>query len=178
MGKRTDGYALWERAVHRGGIGHTAAAFALLDDVDRLASARGDDVLSSLALSTRASLWRQAGRHRRAAALDGRALRSVGVESPTGDVWRRAAVSDALVGLAADHLGQLRLAAAARLLARARDHVDPDDPGWPAGRRPRLRVEWVSSELAMYAGDAVAAIGHAEVGCRLAEIVDTPNGTA
>ncbi|WAC54732.1 hypothetical protein [Gordonia sp. SL306] len=182
MGKRTDGYALWDRAVHRGGIGHTAAAFALLDGADRVGRERGDDVLSSLASSTRASLLRQAGRHRQAATYDGRALLLVGVGSPDGGQrrmaaggrWRQAALLDALVGLAADHLGRLRLSDAARLLDRARDHADPDDGGWLAGRRPRLRIEWVSAELAMYGGDAAKAVGHAEAGCRLAELGDTP----
>ncbi|MGC4962234.1 hypothetical protein ACPXCG_00995 [Gordonia sp. DT218] len=182
MGKRTDGYALWDRAVHRGGIGHTAAAFALLDGADRLGRVHGDDVLSSLAFSTRASLLRQAGRHRHASTFDGRALLLVGVAHPDGSEWRagapvewrRAALLDALVGLAADHLGRLRLPATARLLDRARDHADPDDGGWLAGRRPRLRIEWVSAELAMYGGDVAKALGHAEAGCRLAEFGDTP----
>ncbi|MXP23041.1 hypothetical protein GIY30_17015 [Gordonia sp. HNM0687] len=171
-------HAMWREAVEQGGIGHTAGAFAILEEVARSGRRFGAPALESLALSTRASLLRQAGRHRDAAAIDGRALLVVSPTPPSSTAARRvthrAAVLDAIVGLAADHLGQLHLDATRRLLARARSVVDVDDAGWPAGRRPRLRIEWVSAELAMYSDDAAAALEHAERGLHLCAIADTP----
>ncbi|GAB92739.1 hypothetical protein [Gordonia rhizosphera] len=173
MRKRASGYGLWERAVQRGGVGHTAAAFTILNAVGRIAHADDDDVLASLALSTRASLLRQAGRHDAAAPLDGRALVYVGAD-PGDDPWHRAAVLDAMVGLAADDLGLLRFDAARRLLARARRMMNDRDDDWFAGRRPRLRVEWVSAELAVYTGRPASACHHADAAMRLCEADDTP----
>ncbi len=173
MRKRSSGYGLWERAVQQGGVGHTAAAFTILHTVGRIAHADDDDVLASLALSTRASLLRQAGRHDAAAPLDGRALGHVGAD-PGDDPWHRAAVLDALVGVAADDLGLLRFDATRRLLARARRTMNDRDDDWFAGRRPRLRVEWVSAELAIYTDRAEAARQHADAASRLCEADPTP----
>lgn len=175
MRRRTEGYARWSDAVEWGGVGHTARAFALLDDVDRIARAADDGVLASLSGSTRASLLRQAGRHRLAATIDGRALLSVGGPRRDDDPYTRAAVLDAVVGLAADHLGQLHLTAARGLLQRARRCASADDPEWLAGRRPRLRIEWVSAELAMYSGDPTGACTHADAALLLAAAPDTPH---
>ena len=75
------------------------------------------------------------------------------------------AVVDALVGLAADALGVGRLPTAAALLERAAEvHARADDPP------PRLaiRLAWVRAELAMAAGDGVAARGFAQRGVELA----------
>ncbi|MEE3848884.1 hypothetical protein VZC37_00965 [Gordonia sp. LSe1-13] len=154
-------------------MGHTAAAFAILESVVRSARPAGDTALESLALSTRASLLRQAGRHVEAAGFDGRALAVVGCTHPGRTAEHRAAILDGLVGLAADHLGQLHLGATGRLLGRARELAD-DDPGWLAGRRPRLRIEWVTAELAMYSGDGPGAVTHADAALALCRATDTP----
>ncbi|MEE4022382.1 hypothetical protein V1Y59_04760 [Gordonia sp. PKS22-38] len=155
-------------------MGHTAAAFAILESVVRSARPAGDTALESLALSTRASLLRQAGRHVEAAGVDGHALAVVGCARPGPTAEHRAAILDGLVGLAADHLGQLHLGATRRLLGRARELADDDDPGWMAGRRPRLRIEWVTAELAMYAGDGPGAATHADAAVALCRAADTP----
>lgn len=173
MGECAVGRQLWEQAVEQGGVGHTAAAIARLDNVARLALSHGDAALASLACSTRASLVRQAGAHRAAATLDGRALLLAGPGPTDGGQWQRAAVLDALVGLAADNLGQLRFTAAGRLLDRARA-VPAADEDWFGGRRPLLRIEWVSAELAMSSGDARGAQVAAETALALSRAAGTP----
>lgn len=175
MRRRTEGYARWSDAVEWGGVGHTARACSLLDDVDRIARVADDGVLASLSGSTRASLLRQAGRHRLAARLDGRALSRIGGPRSVEDPHARAAVLDAVVGLAADHLGQLHLTASRNLLRRARRCVVPGDPDWFAGRRPRLRIEWVSAELSMYSGEPDEACAHADAALTLAAGPDVPH---
>ncbi|MFW0796116.1 hypothetical protein AAFP30_20045 [Gordonia sp. CPCC 205515] len=161
--------------MEQGGVGHTAAAIARLEVVLRLARSADDAALHSLALSTHASLVRQAGRHRAAATLDGRALLLAGI-GRTGQ-WHRAATLDAVVGLAADNLGRYRFDAARRLLDRARTLADlelADDADWFGGRRPRLRTEWVSAELAMYSGDAPGARKHSDAALHLSRGEGTP----
>ncbi len=175
----------WTDAVEKGGRGDYAAALAALDGVvagiraaHGSAAPRGvDAAVLSLCLSTRASLLRQGGRHDRAIGVDGRALAVV------ADVWpdpesggrrfdpSRAAVADALVGLAADNLGLLRFGASRRLLERARGLFAGDtgneDENWLTFSRCRLRWEWVSAELGLYSGDVAAGLVHAEAGAGL-----------
>lgn len=146
---------LWLRAIAAGGQGRYGSAEA---DLSRLLRGRPDSRFASLALSTRASFLRQLGWHWRAHDWDGRA-------------WARAAGDpeagvDALTGLAADALGVGRLAASAALLGRA-DTLVQGIPGSP----PRLgiRLAWVRAELAMAAGQGVAATAHARRGVELAE---------
>lgn len=141
----------WLRAVAAGGQGHYAVAQA---DLDRLLRAVDRGPLASLALSTRASFWRQLGWHERARSYDGAAWASSG---GTGD-----AAADALIGLAADALGVGRFAASERALARAAHAVST-----ASSARLPIRFAWVSAELAMARGDA-AALGHAERAVELA----------
>lgn len=143
----------WQRAVAAGGQGRYACALHELDQIIR-AGASGSAL--SLAHSTRASFLRQLGGHDLARGWDGRAW--VVADDPEAGV-------DALVGLAADALGVGRLAASARLLARARGVLDSAAP-------PRLpvRLGWVAAELAMAGGDGAAAVEHAE---RAVEAADT-----
>lgn len=133
----------WHRAVAAAGQGYYGVALTELDDVTR---ARPGAALLSLALSTRASLLRQLGRHRQARGFDGRALGAADHDPQ--------AVVDALVGLAADALGVGRLAVSARLLQRA--HELPDTP------RQTVRRQWVAAELAMAGGAGATALAHAE----------------
>lgn len=178
MGKQPAGYRRWAAAVERGGLGHTAAAWSLLEGAAQDARRTDDMALLSLTRSTTGSLWRQAGRHAIAYRWDGRALavaRRLGLDSV---LPMRAATVDALVGLAADNLGLGRFSASARLLARARAELDraggAADDVWEGGRRQRLRIEWVSAELAMYSGDPTVASEHATRGERIAAAADTP----
>jgi hypothetical protein len=147
---------LWLRAVGAGGQGRYGSA---CDDLGRLLRGAPADALASLAHSTRASLLRQLGWHRLARGWDGRALALAG-----GDPE---AAADALIGLAADALGLGRLAASATLLSRA-------EPLVADARQHRLSVRraWVAAELAMAAGDGVAAVRNAELGVELATTLD------
>jgi hypothetical protein len=144
----------WHRAVVAGGQGRYASAFAELDALGRRAS--GVDPLASLAFSTRASFLRQLGWHVGARSWDGRALALAGSDTE--------AAADALTGLAADALGTGRFAVSHRLLERVRDVLGDAPPG-----RLSVRLGWVSAELAMFTGDGVAAVGHAERAIGLAE---------
>ncbi|WP_369822081.1 hypothetical protein [Saccharomonospora sp. CUA-673] len=162
----------WLAAVALGARGHYAAAATLLESLMRSAgvrTGRRPAVLSSLALSALASHRRQLGGHRAAMRLDGIALARVGgLEPPPqadvprghgGDGWDGGDVdgvdavgawADAVLGLAADHLGTGRPDLARGLVARVRT-VEPVLP-W----RSRVRANWVGAEAALVAGDAAA----------------------
>lgn len=183
----------WLRAVSLSGIGYYAAARAELRHARRGTT---DPALLSLTHSTEASLLRQLGWHNHAAVADGRAaalaLPALAAESAPAttlvDIRSAEAVCDALTGLAADALGTLRPALAARLLNRCRNYLDihlaTADTAW----RPRVRLHWVSAETALSApgsglisaptvdpaaGDrpipADPALAHAEAAVALAE---------
>ena len=143
------------RAVAAGGQGRYSSAHADLAELLR-SEPRGRR--ASLAMSTRASFHRQLGWHALARGWDGRALAAAGRDSEAG--------VDALIGLAADALGLGRLAASAALLTRATAVLD-DAEAPPA--RMAIRMAWVSSELAMAAGDGDGACHHAQRGVALAE---------
>ena len=142
----------WLRAVAAGGQGRYAAACTELDAIDR--SARGGWV-RSLAASTRASFLRQLGWHAAARPWDGRALALAGSHPE--------ACADALIGLAADSLGDGRFAVAERLLTRAAHVVETGG----SARLP-VRQAWVSAELAMATGRGADAVRHAETAVTLA----------
>lgn len=135
---------LWLRAVAAGGQGRYASA-----RVDLAALFRSEGRERALAHSTEASFLRQLGWHTCARRWDGRALALAGPDVESA--------ADALIGLGADALGVGRFAAAARALDRAAELMS-DSP------IPRLRVRlgWVSAELAMARGEGAAAVGHAE----------------
>ncbi|MDF3337420.1 hypothetical protein P3H80_08310 [Mycolicibacterium septicum] len=134
----------WLRAVAAGGQGRYACALAELSEILRC---QDSGSLVSLAYSTRASFLRQLGGHARARGADGRAWARCGDDDE--------AAADALVGLAADALGMGRFGVSARLLDRARG-IDT-----PADSRRRIRLSWVSAELAMVRGDGAEAVEHA-----------------
>jgi hypothetical protein len=116
--------------------------------------------LVSLAHSTQGSFLRQLGWHAQARGFDGRALALAGADPE--------ARADALIGLAADALGDGRFAAAATLLTRV------DSVLMPAVVPDRLAVRrrWVAAELAMASGDGEIAVRHAEEAVELAQAMD------
>lgn len=184
----------WAGAVSSGGRGDYAGALTTLIDLERVVGPPTGPstppgprtALLSLCQSTRASLMRQAGRHRIAQGIDGRSLATVGLSDAMGSPGpaevslTRASVADGLVGLAADNLGLLKFGASRRLLDRARSVLDPSpgpvrgewswqapDADWATATRCRLRWEWVSAELGLYRGDVSTGLGHARAGALL-----------
>lgn len=139
----TSAHEHWLRAVAAGGQGRYSSALADLDVLRHGPHAP----LVSLAHSTRASFLRQLGWHDRARGWDGRASALAAADPEAG--------ADALIGLAADALGVGRFAASARALDRAAELATDS-------ARPRLRMAWVSAELAMGRGQGAAAVEHAE----------------
>ncbi|UUO01160.1 hypothetical protein M4D79_21345 [Mycolicibacterium novocastrense] len=137
-------HELWLRAVAAGGQGRYASA-----RVDLASLVRGAGPERALAHSTEASFLRQLGWHAKARRWDGWALALAGSDTE--------AAADALIGLAADALGVGRFEASARALGRAADLMADT-----ASPRLRVRLGWVSAELAMARGRGEAAVDHAE----------------
>lgn len=152
-----------------GGLGSFAEAVALLGPL--LADAPVEHpVVSALACETMASLLRQVGRHAQAEAHDERGLRlaaaAAAAAAAVGDSGVDAvhavvheavleAVLDCQVGLVADAVGQADLSLACRRLDTARTTAEGlGSTLW----RPRLRVQWVTAEVALLSGDADAAV--------------------
>jgi len=156
-----DSVGRWLRAVALGGQGRYAQARAELEVVRRSAAS---PAVASLAASTQASLLRQLGGHALASEYDGAALALVGVTregDPGEDPLRHEARCDALTGLAADALGCGRLALGHRLLDRCGaylDEVGDVDGLW----RQRVRLHWVTAEIALASGDFETATTHAQ----------------
>ncbi|MCE5290166.1 MAG: hypothetical protein LLG14_13145 [Nocardiaceae bacterium] len=142
----------WERAVAMAAQGFYARARA---EVGRIRAT--DDATTSLVLSAQASWLRQLGWHRLAAGRDGAAVR-LALAAPPSD-HQVEALCDALTGLAADAIGQWRLAVTDSLLHRVRDVLDGRSEGrfW----RPLVRLGWVTAELSLAAGDGRVALEHA-----------------
>ncbi|MFT4202020.1 hypothetical protein [Gordonia sp. (in: high G+C Gram-positive bacteria)] len=151
---------LWQRAVqvgHRGDIAEAREILSDLDDAVGPSRDPDDRALVSLAQSTRASWLRQSGRHDLAHRLDGRAVYTAvdAAGPPPVSGWPRAALADALIGLAADNLGLGRFDASTGLLDEAADVLaapaETDD--WHLDGRLRLRRLWVAAENALYRGE-------------------------
>lgn len=164
----------WDVAVPLGARGYVCAGEAVLARTERRSPA-ADPVVASLVGSTRASWIRQAGGHRRAAEFDGVAVRlALGAVEAGSSSAARAALADAMIGLAADNLGVGRFAVSDRLLERAEREVlctlDPAE-GFRIGDRVRLRWRWVRTELALYGGDPTGAARFSADGVELARSV-------
>ncbi|MGU3431692.1 hypothetical protein ACNHUS_01630 [Actinomycetes bacterium M1A6_2h] len=145
----------WLAAVALGGQGRYAAARAVLRPLRR----SPDPVVRSSAASTEGSLWRQLGWHRIATVHDGRALLELSGSS-SGHVHARA---DALIGLAADSIGARRPGRGLQLLARCERLLDDADDA----QRPRIRLQWVSAEIALAQGRFHDAVHCAETAAEL-----------
>lgn len=138
----------WLAAVVLGGQGRYAAAATLL--LDLISGA--DPVVAALAASTLASHRRQLGGHASARALDARALSRLASRSAGTDETE--AMSDVLLGLAADAVGLGRIGEARRVLGRANGL---DATGW----RAAIRLCWVRTEIELGDGRADHALPHA-----------------
>ncbi|MEU6699109.1 hypothetical protein [Pseudonocardia sp. NPDC046786] len=164
----------WAGGVALGGLGHYAAAAAVLEPLSR--SPAAGPVLRAHAAVARASHLRQLGGHAAAAVLDGGALRALSAIAaagapPAADVWGTgagAATADALTGLAADALGRFDARTARVLLDRAGPWC-----GGP-GHRSRVRHDWVLAETALIAGDPIAALGAAGRALAGARLLGSP----
>ena len=150
---------LWLRAVAAAGQGRYASARS---DLAALRRQQTHGPVASLAHSAHASFLRQLGHHRLARGWDGRALALAG--NQRDDPRCAEAANDALIGLAADALGIGRLKTSARFLECAKDQLT-DVPNLP---RLRIRMAWVSAELAMAGGDGKTAVRNAQLGVELA----------
>jgi hypothetical protein len=142
-------------AIVLGGRGRYGAAATILTELVGVE----DPVIASLAGSVFASHRRQLGGHTAARRFDGpallkasRALESHIEDDPDG-LDARGAMSDALLGLAADNLALARLPAARRLAAAA---------AISAGWRGEVRSGWVAAEIELAAGSPGDAIAPAE----------------
>ncbi|MBD8506438.1 hypothetical protein HT102_08075 [Hoyosella sp. G463] len=148
----------WTRAVSLGASGSYAAAWSLLEDIERASASAGEGALRSLALSTAASLDRQLGHYRRAAVRDGAAVQVALIAG--GETVRPGladeAWCDAMTGLAADMLGSFRIGAADALLGRVQQRLGAA----PAGTmwRQRVRLSWVRAERALFTGAGASMI--------------------
>lgn len=151
----------WYRSIALAGQGRYSQAWAESLRAPLGFSAGPHDVQLSLLASTRASWMRQLGGHVRARALDGRAAALAFAANGRADIVVEARC-DALTGLAADALGVGRFALAGRLLERCSDELNAaNGPLRPELWRPRLRLLWVRSELAMASGHGDVAVRHA-----------------
>jgi len=163
-----------------GGLGSFAEAVALLGPL--LADEPAEHpVVSALACETMASLLRQVGRHAQAEVHDKRGLHlaaAVGGVESVHEVVHEAvleAVLDCEVGLVADAVGQADLPLAGRRLDTARKTAEaPGSTLW----RPRLRVQWVTAEVALLSGDADAAVAVAAAAVGAAEAAGAPRHLA
>jgi hypothetical protein len=147
-------------AIVLGAGGRYAAAATILGELARSA----DQVIASLAGSTFASHRRQLGGHAVARRFDGAALltasRAVSPRPDPDGLDAEGAVSDALLGLAADNLALGRLPAARRFAAGAAEV--------PSGWRGGVRAGWVGAEIELAAGAPEWAVGPAERAAELA----------
>jgi tetratricopeptide (TPR) repeat protein len=165
-------HALWLSGVALGALGRYGAALEILAppggprvDPDR------QPRYASLAASTAASVYRQLGRHADAERLDTAALRLVDLTAlALADAPD--AVFDARLGLAADAVGLHRGTDARRLLREAAA-VLPEG-SW----RHRVRLGWVTTEVALLDGDAASAATTARRAVAESEAAQAPRHVA
>jgi hypothetical protein len=139
----------WLAGVCLGALGRYAEAARFL--------LPGGVPAGSLAASCAASHLRQVGRHAEAEPLDRHALALAATAEEC---------ADALVGLVADAVGALDLAAARRRLRTAEEAIS-GDVAW----RPQVRLAWVRAEVALLGDDPLAAVSWARMAGRLSREV-------
>jgi len=150
-----------------GGLGSFAEAIAVLEPL-LAGEPPQHPVVTALACETMASLLRQVGRHAQAEAYDTVGSSSRARPGVTAIEAALEALLDCRVGLVADAVGQADLPSARERLDAARATAE----GCGSARwRARLRVQWVTAEVALLSGDAdeaVAAGAAAVAGARAA----------
>ena len=144
--------ARWLLGVCLGAGGHYGEALTTLRPL-AAAPGRGDR-WASFAASTTGSLHRQLGRYANARDFD-RAALTAARSLPPDDVEP---LADALVGLAADAVGEGDADAAREAHAEAARVADAPDAPW----RPRIRAAWVAAEIALLTDDGGAALAAAD----------------
>ena len=154
LGPAEDPWALWARGVLLQAGGDYAAAFGLWEPL----TAAGDE-LAGLAAARMASGLRQLDEHAAAVAWDDLAQAAPG-----------RAVTDGLIGRAADAVGIGDAATAAEFLAQARRLV-----GHP---RDQIRVAWVACEIELLTGHAAAAAAEADRALETARHLSWPRHQA
>jgi tetratricopeptide (TPR) repeat protein len=156
--------ARWLLGVCLGASGKYGEAFEVLRPL-AADPARGDR-WASFAASTTGSLHRQLARYADARRFDEAAL-TAAEALPPADVEP---VVDALLGLAADAVGDGDAEAARLTWARAAEIADAPDSPW----RPRVRAAWVAAEIALLRGDGDAALAAADDAVKNAEEARAP----
>jgi len=156
--------ARWLLGVCLGAGGSYGEAFTTLRPL-AAAPGRGDR-WASFAASTTGSLHRQLGRYAAARDFD-RAALTAARSLPDDDVEP---LADALLGLAADAVGEGQAADAREAHAEAARIADAPDAPW----RPRVRAAWVAAEIALLGDDGAAALSAADDAVKGAEDARAP----
>jgi tetratricopeptide (TPR) repeat protein len=156
----------WLLGVCLASAGRYGAALAVLEPLVAVTEPAEGKVLAALSGATVASVHRQLGRHSVAQGYDEMAL--------AGSAGSGEAGFDALLGLAADAVGQGDGQAATGRLAEAAALAEGHVEWW----RQRVRLGWVRAEIALLAGrpDEAAAAAHEAV--ELAEHSGAPRHVA
>lgn len=159
--------AVWLLGVCLASAGRYGAASAVLEPLAVSLPPEPERLIfSSLAASSMASISRQLGRHSEGRVRDEVALDLAG-DAPE-------ARFDALLGLAADAVGLGEDDEAAFRLGEAADLVTGRGDWW----RQRVRVDWVSAEIALLRDEPEAAVGRAASAIALAEGSGAPRHVA
>ena len=156
--------ARWLLGVCLGAGGRYGEAVTTLRPL-AAAPGRGDR-WASFAASTTGSLHRQLGRYAAARDFD-RAALTAARSLPDDDVEP---IADALLGLAADAVGEGEVAAAREAHAEAARIAEAPDAPW----RPRVRAAWVAAEIALLSDDGGAALSAADDAVKGAEDARAP----
>jgi tetratricopeptide (TPR) repeat protein len=156
--------ARWLLGVCLGAGGRSGEALDVLEPLAR-APGRGDR-WASFAASTAGSLHRQLARYDVARGYDEAAL-AAARPLPVYDVEP---LADALLGLAADAVGDGDAARARELHAEAAELAAAPDAPW----RPRVRADWVAAEIALLGDDGETALAAADDAVKSAEDARAP----
>lgn len=170
--------ATWLGAVADGASGRYGRALDALEPL--VAAAPGPSerepslLVRAAACATAGSLLRQIGDHPTAEPLDRRALGLLDRLPSAVGVDERL---DAAVGSTADAVGLGDLDVARARLVEAQ-RVATGDPAVQAGWRPRTRLRWVETEVALLAGEIATAVEASGAAVRLARSARSPRHLA
>lgn len=156
--------ARWLLGVCLAASGRYGDALAILAPL-AAAPQRGDR-WASFAASTTASIHRQLGRYAVAREFDRSAVAAAEF-IPPNDLEP---LADALLGLAADAVGDGDVDAARATWERIAPRTEAPDAPW----RPQVRTAWVAAEIALLSEDADAALAAADDAVKIAEEARAP----